>query len=278
MKAPERTDVEGLVLDAQSRIGQWRPDRVEVPHAALPSISAHVVAGLIDHTLLKADATSDQIRGICDEAVEYEFASVCIQPSWVPLCSDALAGTGVKVCTVVGFPLGVTLSSVKRYEALRTIEDGADEVDMVIHVGRLRQCDYEYVFEDIRGVVEVAQENAALVKTIFETFLLTDMQKAIACALAQAAGADFVKTSTGFSGGGATTDDVALMRYFVGSDMGIKAAGGIRTYDDVRAMVAAGATRIGASAGVQIMKDLARTDRQDVSSEPTRRDPRGEPY
>ncbi len=212
---------------------------------------------MIDHTQLKPDAGADKIRQLCAEAREYDFASVCVNSAWVPLCRDLLDGCAVKVCSVTGFALGANLTAVKRYEAEQAIQAGAREVDMVIAVGRLKDGDYAYVRDDMAAVVEAAHARDVLVKTIIETCLLSDDEKAIACALAQDAGADFVKTSTGFNGAGANVADVALMRAIVGPEMGVKAAGGVRTLDDLYAMVAAGATRIGASAGVQIMQDLA---------------------
>ncbi len=211
------------------------------------------VSGLIDHTLLKPDATREQITNLCEEAKEYSFASVCVNPTNVGLASAILKGTPVKVCTVIGFPLGATTSMVKAIESRDAIANGASEVDMVINVGALKSGDYDLVKRDIEAVVDAAH-GKALVKVILETALLTDEEKVKGCLLAKLAGADFVKTSTGFGPGGATVEDVRLMRKVVGSEMGIKAAGGIRDYESVRKMVEAGATRIGASAGVKIIK------------------------
>ncbi len=212
------------------------------------------LAGMIDHTLLKPDATSDKIAQLCFEAKKYHFASVCVNPTHVKLCADLLKGSGVKVCTVIGFPLGATSPEVKAYETRNALDNGATEIDMVINIGAVKAGDNELVARDIRGVVEVGHAAGALVKVIIETALLTDEEKVIACLLAKEAGADFVKTSTGFSGGGATVHDIALMRKTVGPDIGVKASGGIHTHEDAEAMLAAGATRIGASAGVKIIQ------------------------
>ncbi len=220
------------------------------------NLSATDAARLIDHTLLKPEATEEQIRKLCREAQEYRFASVCVNPTWVPLCRNLLVESPVKVCTVVGFPLGATLPEVKAFEAERALQAGAHELDMVINVGRLKSGNHQIVFQDVAAVVSVARRAGALVKAIIETALLSEEEKVAACVLAQAGGVDFVKTSTGFSGGGATVADVALMRRVVGPVLGVKASGGIRTADDVRRMVAAGATRIGASAGVAIMQEF----------------------
>jgi deoxyribose-phosphate aldolase len=217
-------------------------------------MTAADVARLIDHTLLKPEATREQIVKLCGEARRYGFASVCVNPYWVPLCAAELAGSPVKVCTVVGFPLGATSTAAKVAETEEAVRAGAREIDMVINVGALRSGDEAAVGADIRAVVEAAHGGGATVKTILETALLDDAQKTVACRLARDAGADYVKTSTGFGPGGATVHDVALMRRTVGPEMGVKAAGGIRTLEDLRAMVAAGATRIGASAGVQIIE------------------------
>ena len=212
------------------------------------------LARYIDHTLLKPDATEAQIRQLCAEAIEYGFASVCVNPTWVPLAAQLLAGARPVVATVIGFPLGATLADVKAYETRRAREEGATEFDMVINIGALKSKDYRLVERDIAGVVEAARGH--VVKVIIETALLTDEEKVEACAIAKAAGADFVKTSTGFAGKGATVEDVALMRRVVGADMGVKASGGIRSAEDAKAMIEAGATRIGASAGVKIVKQL----------------------
>jgi deoxyribose-phosphate aldolase len=212
------------------------------------------LAKMIDHTLLKPDATPDQIAQLCFEARKYQFASVCVNPTWVKLCAQLLAGSPVKVCTVIGFPLGATASEVKAFEAANAIDQGATEIDMVINIGALKARELEVVAQDIRGVVKVAHSRGAIVKVILETSLLTDEEKTIACMLSKEAGADFVKTSTGFAGGGATVHDVALMRRVVGPEMGVKASGGVRTYEDAESMIKAGATRIGASAGVKIVQ------------------------
>lgn len=211
------------------------------------------LARMIDHTLLKPEATVDDILKLCDEARTYEFASVCINPSYVPLCSDQLKGTKVKVCTVIGFPLGATTTEVKREEAIQSLENGAEEIDMVINIGMLKSGKYDYVFEDINQVVLAAKRYKAICKVIIETALLTDEEKVKACLIAKKAKADFVKTSTGFSKGGATAGDIALMRYVVGSAVGVKASGGVRTLEDAQKMIASGASRIGASASVKIV-------------------------
>lgn len=212
------------------------------------------MAGKIDHTLLKAEATREEISQLCFEARKYNFASVCVNPTQVKLCKSLLRGSGVKVCTVIGFPLGATTPEVKVFETRQTIEEGAEEVDMVINIGGLKDKNYELVARDIRGVVKEAHSHDVLVKVIIETALLTDEEKKIACLLVKEAGADYVKTSTGFSKAGATVEDVALMRRTVGPLLGVKAAGGVRTREDFEKMVSAGATRIGASAGIKIVK------------------------
>ena len=212
------------------------------------------LASMIDHTLLKPEATPDQIAQLCFEARKYGFASVCVNPGHVKLCADLLRGSEVKVCTVIGFPLGATSPETKVYETETALRDGATEIDMVINIGALKGADYTWVARDIRGVVEIAHAAGAIVKVIIETSLLSDEEKVKASLLAKEAGADFVKTSTGFAGGGATAQDVALIRRVVGPEMGIKAAGGVRTFEDAKSMVAAGATRLGASAGVKIVQ------------------------
>jgi deoxyribose-phosphate aldolase len=213
------------------------------------------VAKMIDHTLLKADATKDQIEKICAEAKEYKFASVCVNPAWVKLSSDLLNGTEVKVCTVIGFPLGASTPDTKAFETKNAIENGATEVDMVINIGALKGGDNELVERDIRAVVDAAK-GKALTKVIIETCLLTEEEKVRACELSVKAGADFVKTSTGFSTGGATAEDIALMRKTVGPDIGVKASGGVRSAEDAQKMIEAGATRIGASSGAAIVNGL----------------------
>lgn len=212
------------------------------------------LANMIDHTLLKPDATPEQIAQLCFEARKYGFASVCINPAWVKLSVQLLEGSPVKVCTVIGFPLGASAPEVKAFECQNAIEHGATEIDMVLNIGALKARDLNLVARDIRDVVAAAHSRRAIVKVIIEAALLTDEEKTIACLLAKEAGADFVKTSTGFASGGATVHDVALMRRAVGPDMGVKAAGGVRTYADAESMIKAGATRIGASAGVKIIQ------------------------
>jgi len=213
------------------------------------------IAKIIDHTLLKPEATRDQIVQLCREAREYGFAAVCVNPCYVKLAAELLRGSPAKVCSVVGFPLGATLPEVKAYEARRAIEEGAAEIDMVINIGALKSGDLELVRRDIAAVVDVCHAKGALCKVIIEAALLSDEEKVLACQLAKAAGADYVKTSTGFGPGGATVHDVALMRRTVGPGMGVKAAGGIRSYEAARNMIEAGATRIGASAGVKIVRE-----------------------
>ncbi len=215
------------------------------------------LAKMIDHTLLKPDATQQEIAQLCFEARKYGFASVCVNPTWVSLCAELLKGSSVTVCTVIGFPLGATSSETKAFETETAIKQGATEIDMVINIGALKARDLDTVAKDILGVVNVAHPRGALVKVIIETVLLTDEEKSIASLLAKEAGADFVKTSTGFAGGGATTHDVALMRKAVGPEMGVKASGGVRTFEDAEKMIQAGATRIGASAGVKIIQGPA---------------------
>jgi deoxyribose-phosphate aldolase len=215
------------------------------------------IAMVIDHTILKPEATRADVVKVCREARQYNFASVCVNPYWVPLVKAELAGSPVKVCTVVGFPLGATSTEAKVAETQAALRSGAQEIDMVINVGALRGGENEAVRQDIHEVVKAAHAAGAIVKVILETALLDDNQKAIASTLSKLAGADFVKTSTGFGPSGATAHDVALMRSVVGPDMGIKAAGGIRTLEDLRSMTAAGATRIGASASVKIVEATA---------------------
>ena len=218
------------------------------------------VAGYIDHTMLKPDATRPQVEQLCREAAEFHFASVCVNPTWVALCAAALRGTPVAVCSVVGFPLGATTADVKQYETRRALFDGAREIDMVINIGALKSGDVRLVERDIEAVTVACRDAGALSKVIIETAYLTDDEKVTACVLAKAAGADYVKTSTGFGPGGATTEDVALMRRVVGAEMGVKAAGGVKDLPGLQAMVAAGATRIGASAGVKSVAGKKGTD------------------
>ena len=213
------------------------------------------IAGIIDHTLLKPDATKEQIKVLCEEAKQYQFASVCVNPTWVKYASELLQETEVKVCTVIGFPLGANTPEVKAFETKNAIENGAHEMDMVINIGALKDKDDELVERDIRAVTGL-HTGKALIKVIIETCLLTDEEKIRACEIAVKAGADFVKTSTGFSTGGATVEDVALMRKTVGPDIGVKASGGVRNLKDAKAVIEAGATRIGASAGIAIVNGL----------------------
>lgn len=215
------------------------------------------VAAMIDHTLLKPDATQAQILAVCDEARQYGFATVCVNPLWVATCHEALAGSGVGVTSVVGFPLGATTTESKVFEARQAIDHGADEIDTVLAVGLFKGGDETAAQRDIAALVEACHARGALLKVILETVFLTDEEKARASRLAVAAGADYVKTSTGFSGGGATPSDVALMREAVGPAPGVKAAGGVKAFADAQAMAAAGATRIGASAGVKVVRELA---------------------
>lgn len=218
-----------------------------------PADGKRDLAQYIDHTLLKADATPDQLLNLCTEARTHQFASVCVNSCWVRFCAELLRGTHVKVCTVVGFPLGAMVPEAKTFEAECAIENGASEIDMVINIGALKARDLRLVAKDIHLVVETAHEHGTVVKVIIETCLLSEEEKIIACLLAKSAGADFVKTSTGFSTGGATEADVALMRRVVGEEMGVKASAGIRSREDAEKMIAAGASRIGTSSGVKIV-------------------------
>lgn len=215
------------------------------------------IASMIDHTLLKPEATREEILTVCREARQHGFASVCVNSYWVPVVAEALKGSAVKVCTVVGFPLGAAPGAIKAAEAEAAIRAGAQEVDMVLNVGALRSGDLDTVRQDIKTVAEVCHRGGAILKVILETALLDDNQKVVACSLAKIAGADFVKTSTGFAKSGATAHDVALMRQVVGPEMGVKASGGIRTLSDLRTMAGAGASRIGASASVKIVQEAA---------------------
>jgi deoxyribose-phosphate aldolase len=238
------------------------PDRLRgVLDAGATRVGVHAtggapagVAALIDHTLLKPDAKRSDIEALCREAAQFKFATVCINPTWVALAKSLLSGSGVAVCSVVGFPLGATTADVKGYETQRAIFDGAREIDMVINVGALKSGDLRVVERDIEAVVAPCRACGVLSKVIIEAALLTDDEKVTACTLAKAAGADYVKTSTGFGPGGATAADVALMRRIVGADMGVKAAGGVRDLEGMKAMIAAGASRVGASAGVKIVQ------------------------
>jgi deoxyribose-phosphate aldolase len=241
------------------------PDRLRgVLDAGATRVGVHAaggapagVAALIDHTLLKPDATRRNIEELCREAAQFKFATVCVNPTWVVLAARLLGGSGVGVCSVVGFPLGATTPDVKGYETRRAIFDGAREIDMVINIGALKSGDLQTAECDIEAVVRPCRECGVLSKVIIEAALLTDDEKVTACTLAKAAGADYVKTSTGFGPGGATAADVALMRRVVGAEMGVKAAGGVRDLEGLKAMVAAGATRVGASAGVKIVQQAS---------------------
>ena len=239
---PDR--VRGVIDAGASRLGLYAGEKV-------PS----TVAGFIDHTLLKADASQKEIEKLCGEAREFGFATVCLNPTWVSLAARLLRGSSTGVCTVVGFPLGATTTDVKQYETRRVIYDGANEVDMVINVGALKSGDLTLVERDIAAVAGACRECGVLSKVIIEAALLTDDEKISACALSKAAGADYVKTSTGFGPGGATVADVALMRRVVGPDIGVKAAGGVRDYEALKTLVSAGASRVGASAGVKIVQE-----------------------
>jgi deoxyribose-phosphate aldolase len=243
----------GCCPDTMGRLVHHGADRFGL--RAGTNIYPREIARLIDHTLLKPEATRAQIEALCGEAREHGFATVCINPGWVPLCADLLRGSDTRVCTVVGFPLGATLPEVKAYEAARVVADGACEVDMVMAIGALKSGDHRYVEHDVAGVVEASRHGGALVKVIIETALLTEEEKVKACVIVRAAGADFVKTSTGFASGGATAEDVALMRRVVGPDIGVKAAGGVRDLKSAQAMLQAGADRIGASVGVKIVQE-----------------------
>ena len=269
--APEPTAEAGPDAETRERLrlfsvsGARSPEETRTLHEAGASRVAATMgycpasdglAALIDHTMLKPDATREEIEQLCREALQFCFASVCVNPNWVPLCASVLRGGGVKVCTVIGFPFGAHLPDVKAYETRRAVEQGADEVDMVINIGALKSKDYALVEQDIRGVVQ-AVGKGTVVKVILETALLSRDEKIMGCSLAKAAGADFVKTSTGFAGGGATVEDIRLMRETVGPEIGVKASGGIRTSEDVKKMVEAGATRIGASASVKIVRGEA---------------------
>jgi deoxyribose-phosphate aldolase len=215
------------------------------------------IARLIDHTILKPEATRDEVKQVCAEAIKFEFASVCVNPFWAKFVAAELRDSMTKVCTVIGFPLGATTTSAKVAETLAALKDGAEEIDMVINIGALRGGERDIAKSDIQAVVLASHGRDAIVKVIIETALLDETQKVLACRLSQDAGADFVKTSTGFSKSGATVTDVALMRHAVGKSMGIKASGGIRTLADLKTMVAAGATRIGASSSVKILEETA---------------------
>ena len=226
------------------------------PHSLAVLQTWQSVAGIIDHTLLKPDATADQIAQLCREAVHYRFATAFVQPAWVHLAAEALAGSGIKVGTAIGFPHGATLPAVKRLEAEQALASGARELDLVINIGALKSGNRKVVQAEIQAVVGQARDQGALVKIILETPLLNTDEKIVACHLSMAAGADFVKTATGFNGGGATVEDVMLLRASIGSNMGVKASGGIRNLAHIRQMVVAGASRIGTSSGLSILREM----------------------
>jgi deoxyribose-phosphate aldolase len=261
--AAQRAAGGGSRCSCHSVVGDCCPDRLRgVLDAGASRLGVHAaggapetVASMIDHTLLKPDASRGDIEKLCREAAEFHFATVCVNPVWVAKAAALLRGSGVGVCSVVGFPLGATTADVKHYETRRAIFDGAAEIDMVINVGALKSGDLRTVERDIEAVVSPCRECGVVSKVIIEAALLTDEEKVTASTLSKAAGADFVKTSTGFASGGATATDVALMRRVVGAEMGVKAAGGVRDLDGLKAMVAAGATRVGASAGVKIVQE-----------------------
>ncbi len=246
MVVSTRFDENGNVLSA----GAGKKENVQVGPGK-PNLASY-----IDHTLLKQNATSEQIIRLCVEAREYQFASVCVNPTHVRLCAELLRNSGVKVCTVIGFPLGANTTATKVFETKDAIQNGATEIDMVINIGALKHGDYTLVSKDISEIAKATHDGGALLKVIIETCLLTDDEKVVACLLAKQASADYVKTSTGFSTAGATLEDVALMRKTVGPELGVKAAGGVRNLEDAEKMIEAGATRLGASAGVQIMQGL----------------------
>lgn len=216
-------------------------------------LSAQDLVGMIDHTLLKPDATLREIKQLCEEAKQYNFASVCVNPSYVDACFNFIKSSNVKVCSVIGFPLGATTAQAKFHEAEEAIKNGAEELDMVINVGKLKDKDYLFVLDDLKAIADLSKKHLCVSKVILETCLLSDEEKVITCLLAKEAGLNFVKTSTGFSKSGATVHDVALMKFVVGEKMQVKASGGIRSYEDAIAMINAGATRLGASAGVKII-------------------------
>jgi deoxyribose-phosphate aldolase len=243
--------IDGVLHEFSS---QMKGDRIYPSGQPTPPES-FALASMIDHTILRPEATAYDIERLCGETIRFHFASVCINPSYVPLAVQFLRGNAVPVCTVIGFPLGTTSTAAKAAEAEQALEDGASELDMVLHVGKLKERDYRYVEQDMKAIVECAARHRALVKVILETCLLSEEEKIIACAIVKYSGANFVKTSTGFGKSGATAGDVALMRRVVGPDMGVKASGGIRNRADALAMVHAGANRIGTSAGVIIVSE-----------------------
>ena len=246
--------VDGCCPDRMSHFALAGVDRFGL--RADPNVYPHGVASLIDHTLLKPEASQADIERLCAEARQYGFATVCVNPTWVQYCAYALRGATARVCTVVGFPLGATLPEVKALETKRVIENGASEVDMVLNIGALKSNLYSLVHDDIEAVTSVCRRMGAISKVIIETALLTDEEKVKAAVLVRTGDADFIKTSTGFASGGATVADVALLRRVVGPDMGVKAAGGVRDLKSAKAMIDAGADRIGASVGVKIVREL----------------------
>ncbi|MFA6400126.1 MAG: deoxyribose-phosphate aldolase [Salinivirgaceae bacterium] len=244
--------VDKITQEVMSRLEGIKKVQQESNSHSGPFISQSELAGFIDHTLLKPDATKAQFDKLCDEAVQYKFYSVCVNSSWVPYVTKKLRGSGIKICAVIGFPLGAMDSRSKAFEASNAIEAGANELDMVINVGSLKSKDYKLVEEDIRAIKRVCRKNTIL-KVIIETVLLTDDEKVIACEIAKKAEADFVKTSTGFSGGGATVADIMLMRRIVGPKIGVKASGGIKEYNQAIALIQAGASRIGCGSSVAVI-------------------------
>ena len=273
--AAQRAGAGPIQCSCHSVLFDCCPDRLRgVLDAGATRLGVHAsggapngVAAMIDHTLLKPDATRADIEKLCREAADFRFATVCVNPAWVATAAARLRGTGVGICSVVGFPLGATTADVKHYETRRAIFDGATEIDMVINIGALKSGDLRTVERDIEAVVEPCRQANVISKVIIEAALLTDEEKVTACTLSKAAGADFVKTSTGFASGGATAADVALMRRIVGAEMGVKAAGGVRDLEGLKAMVAAGASRVGASAGVKIVQE-AKGHKPTVSASP----------
>jgi deoxyribose-phosphate aldolase len=244
-----------MCVDRVGQVIAAGADRISAGLGAIPP--SRGIGAMIDHTLLKPEATADQVAQLCYEARKYGFASVCVNPTHVQLCAQLLRGSPVKVCTVVGFPLGATPPEVKAFETQQAIDEGAGEIDMVINIGAIKSKDYEHATRDVRAVVRAAHAKGAIVKVIIEAALLSDEEKIAACLICKEVGADFVKTSTGFGPGGATVADVALMRKVVGPGMGVKAAGGIRNLADAQKMVDAGANRIGASAGIKIVAEAS---------------------
>lgn len=216
-------------------------------------LSSQDLAGMIDHTLLKPDATLSEVKQLCEEAIQNNFASICVNPSYVDTCFNLIKASNVKVCTVIGFPLGATTIQTKLLEAEEAIKNGAEELDMVVNIGKLKDKDYQFVYDDLKSIADLSKKHLCVSKVILETCLLNDEEKVAACILAKEAGLNFVKTSTGFSKSGATVRDVALMKFVVGDKILVKASGGIRSYEDAIAMINAGATRLGASAGVKII-------------------------